>query len=544
MPRHGTLCIVVHNLDCSGANQVVLNIIMGLSKGSVIAVISPCAGPMLLKMSNYCAIRISDKGECMFDVLTALQPYLVICNTIMGADVIVKLRDSFSLSINTIWILHEWWDNEMIEKNLRLRNIKSLSTLTVKRAFTAASHIVCVCQAQMDLYEIKPGRDGDSAASTIFVGVPCPITNLSPLPSPSCSSSKDKHNHKDNKSELTVFLSLGIVCPRKNQLWVVEQFKLFAGNRTDLRLLIVGARFTREYEADYVSLVKESIAFDRRIELYDVTEDVEQFYQRADIFILASLNEVTPLVLSEALSYSIPVISTNIAGITEMVENGVEGYLFDPGDTQACQAAMMSLCDDKDKRREMATAARCRYNVQFDLSIMINNYKRLIIKMAPPTILVDFFGVVMDFECSLLESAALTHSKGLLLNSPPVEGSIDALMSMKSEGFRVLLLVDPLLSHPYCLHESTQWVRAHLGGEEWVSSMIITTEKAIVSGDLFISSFPFDLKCPAGKYTTATWSCVLFSSSFNLVSTIAPRMYGWADWRKAVNYVLDKPRSC
>ena len=45
-------CIVVHNLDCSGANQVVLNIIMGLSKGSVIAVISPCAGPMLLKMSN------------------------------------------------------------------------------------------------------------------------------------------------------------------------------------------------------------------------------------------------------------------------------------------------------------------------------------------------------------------------------------------------------------------------------------------------------------------------------------------------------------
>ena len=46
-----------------------------------------------------------------------------------------------------------------------------------------------------------------------------------------------------------------------------------------MRLLIVGARYTRDYEIQYVEEVKRVINGDMRIELYDVTENVDRYYE-------------------------------------------------------------------------------------------------------------------------------------------------------------------------------------------------------------------------------------------------------------------------
>ena len=59
----------------------------------------------------------------------------------------------------------------------------------------------------------------------------------------------------------------------------VELFRAFAKDRTDVRLLVVGARYTRDYEIQYVEEVKRAINGDPRIELYDVTENVDRFYE-------------------------------------------------------------------------------------------------------------------------------------------------------------------------------------------------------------------------------------------------------------------------
>ena len=54
---------------------------------------------------------------------------------------------------------------------------------------------------------------------------------------------------------------------------------------------------------------------DPRIELHDVTPDADKFYAMSDVLLFTSLNEVTPLVLSEAMSHRLPIITTNIAGM-------------------------------------------------------------------------------------------------------------------------------------------------------------------------------------------------------------------------------------
>lgn len=55
----------------------------------------------------------------------------------------------------------------------------------------------------------------------------------------------------------------------------------------------------------------------------------------ADIFILPSYNEGLPIAVLEAMSYGMPIISTNVGGIPEVVKTGINGILIEPGDLNA-----------------------------------------------------------------------------------------------------------------------------------------------------------------------------------------------------------------
>merc|ERR550514_2084658 len=211
----------------------------------------------------------------------------------------------------------------MIEE-LTKRNDKNTTPAVVRKALDVCARTVCVCKAQHELYKPTHG-------AVTYVGVPEPAHTWKIGPSPP-------------KPEGSVtFLCLGIVCPRKNQHWAVEIFKQWAGNRQDVRMLVVGARYIRQYEIDYVDKVKAVIGGDPRIELHDVTSDVDAFYRQSDALLFTSLNEVTPMVIAEAMMRSLPVVTTDIAGIPEMLTNGVHGFVHSPEDTPAFIKALTDL---------------------------------------------------------------------------------------------------------------------------------------------------------------------------------------------------------
>merc|ERR1719238_1523004 len=165
------------------------------------------------------------------------------------------------------------------------------------------------------------------------------------------------------KTKATVtFLTLGIVCPRKNQHWAIEIFKTWAGDRADVRLIVVGARYIRQYEIDYVEKVKATINGDPRIELFDVTNDVDQYYRQADALLFTSLNEVTPMVIAEAMMRSLPVVTTDIAGIPEMLVHGVHGFALPPDKHAPFVKALEELGaagpTSQRRRLQMGAAAR------------------------------------------------------------------------------------------------------------------------------------------------------------------------------------------
>lgn len=72
-------------------------------------------------------------------------------------------------------------------------------------------------------------------------------------------------------------------------------------------------------------------------------EEKEKILQEADIYVLPSYNEGLPISILEAMSYSMPIVSTNVGGIPEIVENKYNGYLVEPGDKEALLKAILNF---------------------------------------------------------------------------------------------------------------------------------------------------------------------------------------------------------
>jgi glycosyltransferase involved in cell wall biosynthesis len=208
-----------------------------------------------------------------------------------------------------------------------------------------------------------------------------------------------------------IFLSLGIICPRKNQVWAVQLFKKFAKNKANVKLIIVGARYNRKYEIEYLDQVKLEIGNDVRIEIHDVTSNVDHYYRITDCLLFTSVNEVTPMVISEAMSFGIPILSTNIAGIPEMLSNGIEGYLFVPYDDNQAIEYMNKIFQDEDLRYKLGQNGIKRFTNCFDLRIMVELYRNLILNVAPPIILLGlniYLSIYLTIYLTIYQTIYLT----------------------------------------------------------------------------------------------------------------------------------------
>lgn len=96
--------------------------------------------------------------------------------------------------------------------------------------------------------------------------------------------------------------------------------------------------------------------------------------------IVPSRNEAFGLVAIESMAVGVPVIGANTGGIAEIVRDGVDGFLFPPGDHKALAKRMIQLMEDENLRAGMAKNARLRFLEQFELSRAVRTEARWIIK--------------------------------------------------------------------------------------------------------------------------------------------------------------------
>jgi colanic acid/amylovoran biosynthesis glycosyltransferase len=101
---------------------------------------------------------------------------------------------------------------------------------------------------------------------------------------------------------------------------------------------------------------------------------VAQALADADVFVLPSITlesgkmEGIPVALMEAMASGLPVISTAMSGIPELISDGEHGRLVGEGDVEALTGALRQLASDPDLRRRMGEAGRLRVMDEYDLA--------------------------------------------------------------------------------------------------------------------------------------------------------------------------------
>ena len=95
-------------------------------------------------------------------------------------------------------------------------------------------------------------------------------------------------------------------------------------------------------------------------------DDLPGIFALSDAFCLPSFAEGVPVVLMEAMASGLPVVTTPIAGIPELVDHGVSGFLVRPGRSEELAAALGALAADPARRAAMGRAGRAKVAAEFD----------------------------------------------------------------------------------------------------------------------------------------------------------------------------------
>lgn len=160
-------------------------------------------------------------------------------------------------------------------------------------------------------------------------------------------------------------LTVARLMPWKGQPLLVDAVRVLRDRGVDVRLTVVGDGVDRpaiEQQIDRLDLR------DRITLLGAVGQDtIRTHYAACDVFCLPSFAEGVPVVLMEAMAMRRPVIATRVAGIGELVEDGVSGLLVRPGRVDALAEAIARLAGDPDLRRRMGEAGRERVVAEFDV---------------------------------------------------------------------------------------------------------------------------------------------------------------------------------
>lgn len=101
---------------------------------------------------------------------------------------------------------------------------------------------------------------------------------------------------------------------------------------------------------------------------YQSQGEVAAALAQTDVFVLPSFAEGVPVVLMEAMAAGVPVVTTQIAGVPELVAHGKSGLLVPPGDTEALIAAIDRLLSNPEERRTMGAEGRAKVTQDFNIA--------------------------------------------------------------------------------------------------------------------------------------------------------------------------------
>lgn len=168
------------------------------------------------------------------------------------------------------------------------------------------------------------------------------------------------------RSEEFVAIQVARLDHLKDHLTAIRTMQRVVAQRPEARLLLVGEgpeRAAIESEVERRGLAAH-------VRLLGTRHDLVRLLHAADMFLLTSISEGIPVTLIEAMAALLPVVSTDVGGVSEVVEDGKTGILAPSGDDERLAAAVLRLAGDGQLRQALGEAGRARAEQRFSQAKM------------------------------------------------------------------------------------------------------------------------------------------------------------------------------
>ena len=352
------LLLLSHNLNLEGATRWVYFLAKGLKKLDYdITVASPLDGALKEYYDNEGIEVIIDpcfNTEKEVDEEFFEQFDMIFLNTIVNSVFVEKIK---KLGVSVALLIHESERDVYKSQGYDESSIKN------------ASKVIFSANATRKVYA---DLEKDHNFRTINTAL-----DLEAIESIKSKNDREalrkKYGISSNDKVITI---VGTIIPRKGQKTFAEAaIKLLESGKNNLRFFMVGA-----IETDYLKEIKEKIKQSKHpenIQIVPVTEPYD-YYLISDVFVCTSLIESFPNVILEAMAFELPIVSTNVFGIPEQIQDGKHGILIKPGDSDLLAEKIEYLLDNPDLAKQYAKNGHERLKSEITLQNAVSSYNSLI----------------------------------------------------------------------------------------------------------------------------------------------------------------------
>lgn len=178
-----------------------------------------------------------------------------------------------------------------------------------------------------------------------------------------------------SKKPIKEILAVGTTSPRKGTHYLIEAFINGIKEKKisdDVNLTIIGffedVNFSHDYVGDLILQVVHS-GFKDRIKLVSnlQPDELDSYYAKADLFVQCSVVECLPLAILQAMSLGLPIITTDVNGCVEAIEDEKTGYVCIARNSRVLLNTLLKAINNPEKSRELGREAQKVFNEKFCL---------------------------------------------------------------------------------------------------------------------------------------------------------------------------------
>lgn len=264
---------------------------------------------------------------------------------------LVSLRGGLPVRINSVTGMGYVFSSEELPARILRPIVKSLFRFSLSGA---GAHIILQNRDDLaffiDTIGLAPER------SSLIAGSGVDLQRFQPL-TPTEITAR-------NGSRVRVLLAARLLWD-KGIAEFIEAARLLRAAGKDFELLLAGTPDPGNPSAVPEANVREWVR-EGLVDWLGHIEDMPKLFRTIDVVVLPSYREGLPKTLIEAAACGLPLITTDVPGCREVIDDGVEGLLIPVRDGAALAAAITRLCEDAGLRRRQGEAARRRAVAEFD----------------------------------------------------------------------------------------------------------------------------------------------------------------------------------